>query len=75
MRDTKEISRADEHLISPSAPNVSSSAESPTAAGLQIAAIADSADEAAFRAGGAARCSSEREISLVSLISNPVGSD
>jgi 4-amino-4-deoxy-L-arabinose transferase-like glycosyltransferase len=40
MRDTKEISRADEDLISPSAPNVSSSAESATAAGLQIAAIA-----------------------------------
>ena len=39
MRDTKEISRADEHLIS-SAPDVSSSAESATAAGLQIAAIA-----------------------------------
>src|SRR5215471_4577775 len=40
MRDTGEISHADEHMISPSAPNVSSSAESSTAADLQIGAVA-----------------------------------
>lgn len=40
MRDTGEISRADEEMVSPSAPNVSSSAESGTAAAIQIGAIA-----------------------------------
>ncbi|HEY2486176.1 MAG TPA: hypothetical protein VGI36_13580, partial [Candidatus Binataceae bacterium] len=40
MRDTGEISRADEEMVSPSASNVSSSAESATAAAIQIGAIA-----------------------------------
>ena len=40
MRDTGEISRADEHAISPSAPNASPSAQSAIAAGLQLGAIA-----------------------------------
>jgi 4-amino-4-deoxy-L-arabinose transferase-like glycosyltransferase len=40
MRDTGEISRADEHVISPSAPNASSSAQSAIAAGLKLGAIA-----------------------------------
>src|SRR6516165_9292268 len=40
MRDTGEISRADEQVISPSAPNASSSSESAIATGLQLGAIA-----------------------------------
>ena len=40
MRDTGEISRADEHVISPSAPNASSSAQSAIAAGLTLGVIA-----------------------------------
>jgi hypothetical protein len=37
--------------------------------------MADSADGEAFGADGEITCSSAREISPVSLISNPVGSD
>src|SRR5215469_3872006 len=68
--------RLDKNRSEPSATRVRTAGHGVAIAAIwRLAAVADSADDEMLGADGEIKCSSAREISLGSLISNPVGSD